>query len=102
MMRMTKKLTITAIGMALAASAAAHHNSPFGEDGIDIGDMQGMHDATYDRVSSFDYGNTDMGQAMDPADSQMPDGIDPQPSGVDIPDGVLVPGSGPVNGPGVD
>jgi hypothetical protein len=102
MMRITKRLTTTAIGMALAASAAAHHNSPFGEDGIDIGDMQGMHDATYDRVSSFDYGNTDMGQAMDPADGQMPDGIDPQPSGVNIPDDVLVPGSGPVSGRGVD
>jgi len=101
-MKTTSIIAVTALGLALGTPVSAHHNSPWGEDGIEIGDMQGLHDAAYEAVSTLDYGNTDMGQAMDPADSLMPDGIDPQPNGVDIPDEVLVPGSGPVSGPSVD
>lgn len=103
-MKRTYLIATTAILAVLAAPVAAHHNSPWGEDGIEIGDMQGMHDAMYDLISDRDLGNTDMGQMMDPADTanNMPDGIDPQPNGVNIPDDVLVPGSGPVNGAGLD
>jgi hypothetical protein len=83
--------------MALAAPVSAHHNSPWGEDGIEIGDMQDMHDSAIAEMEEMYNGNTDNDAAMDPSDGAMDlDGIDPQPNGVNIPDSDDV--LGPVNG----
>lgn len=91
-------VAITAFGMALAAPVSAHHNSPWGEDGIEIGDMQGMHEEAFATASELYNGNTEVDPEMDPADSMMPDDIVPQPEGVNIPDDAT--SSGPVNGAG--
>lgn len=89
---------ITAIGFALAAPVSAHHNSPWGID-LEIGDMQGNHDAA---ISTLPDGggaiNTPI-DPMDPADGQMDSDIVPQPNGVNIPDSDDV--LGPVNTPNI-
>lgn len=90
---------ITALGMALAAPVSAHHNSPWGTD-LEIGDMQGNHDAA---ISTLPDGggaiNTPI-EPMDPADGQMDlSTIDPQPNGVNIPDSDDV--LGPANTPNI-
>jgi hypothetical protein len=89
-------VAITALGMALAAPVSAHDNSPWGEDGIEIGDMQGNHEYAIDELSNgIDGMPSDV--AMDPSDGNMDlTTMDPQPNGVNIPDSDDV--LGPVNG----
>lgn len=95
-MKTSTLIALAAIGVALAAPVSAHHNSPWGEDGIEIGDMQGNHDAAIETLP-----DTPGTREMDPADSLMPDDIVPQPNGVSIPDTVPDDTLGPVNTPNV-
>jgi hypothetical protein len=99
-MKTSYLFAITALGVALAAPVSAHDNSPWSVDGIEIGDMQDLHEAAIAEMAELYNGNTDNVAELDP--SNMSDDIDPQPNGVDIPDDVLVPGSGPVSGSGID
>jgi hypothetical protein len=93
----TKALfAISALAMALAAPVSAHHNSPWGTD-LEIGDMQGNHEAAIDSLEL----PTNRMSDMDPADSLMPDGIEPQPNGVSIPDTTPDDALGPVNTPNI-
>jgi len=87
-MKASYLIAITTMGMALALPVSAHHNSPWGEDGIEIGDMQGNHDAAIDGLPTLP-DTAEGNRTMDPADtvSLMPDDIVPQPNGVSIPDG---------------
>ncbi len=95
-MKTTYLIAITAMGMALAAPVSAHHNSPWGTE-LDIGDMQGNHEAAIENLDL----PTNRVSDMDPADSNMPDDIDPQPNGVSIPDDLPDDVLGPVNTPNI-
>jgi hypothetical protein len=91
-MKKSYLIAITAMCMALALPVSAHHNSPWEDDVIEIGDMQGNHDAAI-----LDLPVTGGSQTMDPADSSMPSGIEPQPNGVSIPAEAPDDALGPVN-----
>jgi hypothetical protein len=88
-MKTTYLVATAAISAVLAAPVTAHHNSPI-YDLIEIGDMMGNHDDAIDNLDQP--GGGDMTSSMDPADDmsdggmQMPDDLDPQPSGTHIPD----------------
>ena len=80
-------ITSAIIGVALVAPVAAHHNSPSGTD-LEIGDMMGYHDAA---IAELDATGS---MAMDPSNAaptdssagSMPEDLDPQPNGTNIPD----------------
>ncbi len=97
-MKKSYLIATAVVATLVAGPVAAHHNSPWGEDGIIIGDMQGMHDAAIARMSELYSGNTDNVPEMDPSDSRMPTDIVPQPNGVGIP----AESPGPVSGAGID
>jgi hypothetical protein len=99
-MKTSYLFAIAAMSTVLTAPVSAHHNSPWGTEGLEIGDMQGNHDAA---ISTLPDGggaiNTPI-DPMDPADGQMDlSTIDPQPNGVNIPDSDDV--LGPVNTPNI-
>jgi len=93
-MKTSYLFAIAAMSTVLAAPVSAHHNSPWGTD-LEIGDMQGKHEAAIEDMPSNGVSN------MDPADSNMPGDIDPQPNGVSIPDDLPDDVLGPVNTPNI-
>jgi hypothetical protein len=96
-MKTTTLIALTAIGVAMAAPVSAHHNSPWTEDGIEIGDMLGNHEDAIDGLPTVQNDNMENSSMLDPADSLMPGDIVPQPNGVNIPDDP----QGPVNTPNI-
>ena len=87
-MKKTCLIATAVISVALAAPVAAHHNSPL-YDSLVIGDMMDRHD---DAINNLVLPDSATG-AMDPSNlapndsaGSMPEDLEPQPKGTQIPD----------------
>jgi hypothetical protein len=83
-------LVISAVvGATLALPVTAHHNSVFYDDLV-IGDMMDLHDNAIENLNLPDsaMGAMDPSNGLTPVDAtgSMPEDLDPQPNGTQIPD----------------